>query len=410
MEPGRRRRRHAAAAARGPRRPGVRGADGPDRDVAGLATGRIAAAPRRPARPGRARRVVLRLGAVRPRAGGEVLPAIGRAVAVDGRRSGWARASGGLAMLHAQRRHPDAFGGLFLQSGSFFMPRFDHMEKDFRRYGRIVRFVRGVLRERALRAPRPGDADLRPRRGQRPQQPARRGRAEAAGLPRQAARSPRRPRLGDVARTPRGAPRRPARGGGALMERRHIELWAPGHRRERRRARLRPLRPARARVPDRARPRVGVREQRDGRRVAGWSRPGRVKLYCVDSYDEASWSNAGVAARGARPSPRPLRGVDPRPGRAVDPRRLRRRAGDRHDRLHPAARRPCSTSRRAGSWVRCAGRCCSSPCSRPWRFIALVPLMQTPHRARHAADSNIVDVLRPLREPVARPTRLHTSR
>ena len=29
---------------------------------------------------------------------------------------------GALAMLHAQRRHPGAFGGLFLQSGSFFMP------------------------------------------------------------------------------------------------------------------------------------------------------------------------------------------------------------------------------------------------------------------------------------------------
>jgi enterochelin esterase-like enzyme len=54
---------------------------------------------------------------------------------------------GGLAMLHAQRRHPDAFAGLFLQSSSFFMPRHDHMEKGFPRFGRIVRFVRGVLRE-----------------------------------------------------------------------------------------------------------------------------------------------------------------------------------------------------------------------------------------------------------------------
>jgi enterochelin esterase family protein len=54
---------------------------------------------------------------------------------------------GGLAMLHAQRRHPDAFAGLFLQSASFFMPRHDHMEKGFPRFGRIVRFVRGVVRD-----------------------------------------------------------------------------------------------------------------------------------------------------------------------------------------------------------------------------------------------------------------------
>jgi enterochelin esterase-like enzyme len=80
---------------------------------------------------------------------GEVLPAVGRAVAVAGAPIGMGASLGGLAMLHAQRRHPDAFAGLFLQSSSFFMPRFDHMEKDFPRYGRIVRFVRGVVRASA---------------------------------------------------------------------------------------------------------------------------------------------------------------------------------------------------------------------------------------------------------------------
>ena len=39
---------------------------------------------------------------------------------------------GGLAMLHAQRRFPDVFAGLFLQSGSFFMPRFDSQESRLR--------------------------------------------------------------------------------------------------------------------------------------------------------------------------------------------------------------------------------------------------------------------------------------
>jgi len=62
---------------------------------------------------------------------------------------------GALAMLHAQRRHPEAFAGLFLQSGSYFTPRHDHMEKGFARYGRIVRFVRTLVREAEFERPVP---------------------------------------------------------------------------------------------------------------------------------------------------------------------------------------------------------------------------------------------------------------
>jgi len=85
----------------------------------------------------------------------ELLPAIGRAAAVAGPPAGMGASLGALAMLHAQRRAPDAFSALFLQSASFFMPRFDHMEKGFPRYGRIVRFVRGVLRDEGFDAPVP---------------------------------------------------------------------------------------------------------------------------------------------------------------------------------------------------------------------------------------------------------------
>ena len=46
---------------------------------------------------------------------------------------------------------------------------------------------------------------------------------------------------------------------------------------------------------------------------------GRVKLYCVDSFDRESWSNRDDSARGARPPPPGLRVVDPRRGRAVRP-------------------------------------------------------------------------------------------
>jgi enterochelin esterase-like enzyme len=62
---------------------------------------------------------------------------------------------GGLAMLHAHHRYPGAFAGLFLQSGSFFLPRFDRHESGFRRYLRIVRFVGRVTREQAAPNPVP---------------------------------------------------------------------------------------------------------------------------------------------------------------------------------------------------------------------------------------------------------------
>src|SRR5262249_6021110 len=78
-----------------------------------------------------------------------------RTVAVHGAPVGVGASLGGLAMLHAQRRYPHAFSGLFLQSSSFFMPRFDHMEKGFSRYGRIVRFVRTVLRAHSADHPSP---------------------------------------------------------------------------------------------------------------------------------------------------------------------------------------------------------------------------------------------------------------
>jgi enterochelin esterase family protein len=48
---------------------------------------------------------------------------------------------GGLALLHTAAAHPGTFGGVFSQSGSFFRPRTDGMERGYRFYDRIVRFV-----------------------------------------------------------------------------------------------------------------------------------------------------------------------------------------------------------------------------------------------------------------------------
>lgn len=83
----------------------------------------------------------------------DLLPAIRTTVAVRGAPTGMGASLGALAMLHIQRRHPGTFGALFLQSGSFFTPRFDAHEARLPRYQRIVRFVRTTLRQ--LRHPDP---------------------------------------------------------------------------------------------------------------------------------------------------------------------------------------------------------------------------------------------------------------
>jgi enterochelin esterase-like enzyme len=84
-----------------------------------------------------------------------ILPAIAAHLEVAGRPVGMGASLGGLAMLQAQRTWPDVFAGLFLQSASFFLPRFDRHESGFPRYARIVRFVRGVLRTATFGEPVP---------------------------------------------------------------------------------------------------------------------------------------------------------------------------------------------------------------------------------------------------------------
>ena len=71
----------------------------------------------------------------------DVLPAL-----PGQRRVGVGCSLGALALLHAHRRDPNAFAGLFLQSGSFFRRR-DGYESGFPRYGRIARFVGSLRRD-----------------------------------------------------------------------------------------------------------------------------------------------------------------------------------------------------------------------------------------------------------------------
>jgi enterochelin esterase-like enzyme len=75
--------------------------------------------------------------------GQAVLPAITGQVATSV-RVGMGASLGALAMLHAHCRYPDALDALFLQSGSFFWPRFDSRERSFPYYRRVVRFVTEV--------------------------------------------------------------------------------------------------------------------------------------------------------------------------------------------------------------------------------------------------------------------------
>ena len=61
-------------------------------------------------------------------------------------RAGLGMSLGALAMLHAHLQHPNLFGALFLQSGSFFRPRTDAQESRFPRFQRVSRFVGRALR------------------------------------------------------------------------------------------------------------------------------------------------------------------------------------------------------------------------------------------------------------------------
>jgi enterochelin esterase-like enzyme len=63
----------------------------------------------------------------------------------QGRPAGMGASLGALAMLHAHWTRPGVFGGLFLQSGSYFRRRLDPQESGTPRFARITRFVSSVV-------------------------------------------------------------------------------------------------------------------------------------------------------------------------------------------------------------------------------------------------------------------------
>ena len=79
----------------------------------------------------------------------EILPQIAALAPTPHGRSmrvGIGASLGALALLHAHRTNPAAFGALFLQSGSFFRQRYDKQESAFVRFRRISRFMGQVLK------------------------------------------------------------------------------------------------------------------------------------------------------------------------------------------------------------------------------------------------------------------------
>jgi enterochelin esterase family protein len=88
----------------------------------------------------------------------ELLPVLDQLAPTPPDRQAWVglgASLGALALLFAHRAHPGTFGGLVLQSGSFFHLHADRHEARFRRYGAIRDFVEGVVQGRGTRDPVP---------------------------------------------------------------------------------------------------------------------------------------------------------------------------------------------------------------------------------------------------------------
>ena len=89
----------------------------------------------------------------------EILPALSwLAPTPDGdrrHRVAMGASLGALSLLHAHRLRPQSFGGLYLQSGSYFRQRYDRQESGFPRFRRVTRFVGEVLNASTFGQPVP---------------------------------------------------------------------------------------------------------------------------------------------------------------------------------------------------------------------------------------------------------------
>jgi enterochelin esterase-like enzyme len=84
-----------------------------------------------------------------------VIPALHRRLRTDGPAVLMGASLGALAALHVQRRHPHGIGGLFLQSGSFFLPENGEHSSDSPHHRRITCYVASLHRAERATAPVP---------------------------------------------------------------------------------------------------------------------------------------------------------------------------------------------------------------------------------------------------------------
>ena len=203
------------------------------------------------------------------------------------RRIGMGASLGALAMLHAHRRHPKRFDGLLLQSGSFFRQRSDKQESHVPALPADHALRRHGAPRRRRRATDPGRDHLRHGRGEPREQRGGRRRARRAGLPGLARRGARRAQLDVLARRVRPAPARADRGGRDEPARRSRSTAARCSRTATTAGRW-----------SRSRRRTA---RRTTGRTAAWSTRsatlldgGRVKLYCVPSFDRESWTRGDL--------------------------------------------------------------------------------------------------------------------
>jgi enterochelin esterase family protein len=75
---------------------------------------------------------------------GRLIPAVKEAVATEARPVLMGQSLGALAALHAAWTSPETFGGLLLQSGSFFTPTHDPQESGFEYWREVTGFVASV--------------------------------------------------------------------------------------------------------------------------------------------------------------------------------------------------------------------------------------------------------------------------
>lgn len=76
----------------------------------------------------------------------EIIPTVAERVAIAGKPVLMGQSLGGLAALYAARRHPGTFAGLFLQSGSFFTPKFDPQEAGYSHWSEVTGFTSTLYR------------------------------------------------------------------------------------------------------------------------------------------------------------------------------------------------------------------------------------------------------------------------